>query len=90
MYEYAKGNARAVPEWLNLELEQSLLEESITDAKTVIISAFKSMIIDKVRILLGAKALQIRKKAIGIMTHSIINLPNLNGRTHMHTRDSNP
>jgi hypothetical protein len=37
-----------IPEWINLELEQSLLEESLSD-ETGSNNAFESMIIDKVK-----------------------------------------
>jgi len=54
IYEYA-GN-RQVPEWFNKELEQTLLEDSISDSKEAIVSAFESMVIDKTRNLIGVKA----------------------------------
>jgi Bifunctional DNA primase/polymerase, N-terminal len=47
IYEYV-GN-RQVPEWFNKELEQSQLEESLSDSKEAIISAFESMVIDKTK-----------------------------------------
>jgi hypothetical protein len=53
MYEYATGNDKAVPDWFSLELEQSLLEESLSDTKQAVITAFEDMIIDKVRVLQG-------------------------------------
>jgi hypothetical protein len=54
IYEYA-GN-RQVPEWFNKELEQSQLEDSISDSKEAIVSAFESMVIDKTKNLIGVKA----------------------------------
>ena len=56
IYEYA-GN-RQVPEWFNKELEQTLLEDSISDSKEAIISALESMVIDKTRNLIGVKAFE--------------------------------
>jgi hypothetical protein len=53
IYEYADN--RQIPEWFNKELEQSQLEDSISDSKEAIISAFESMVIDKTRNLIGVK-----------------------------------
>ena len=54
IYEYA-GN-RQVPGWFNKELEQTLLEDLISDSKEAIIRAFESMVIDKTKNLFGFKA----------------------------------
>ena len=56
IYEYA-GN-RQVPEWFNKELEQSQLEDSLSDSKEAIISAFETMVIDKTKNLFGVKAFE--------------------------------
>ncbi len=56
IYEYA-GN-RQVPEWFNKELEQTLLEDSLSDSKEAIISAFETMVIDKTKNLFGVKAFE--------------------------------
>jgi hypothetical protein len=56
IYEYADN--RQIPEWFNKELEQTLLEDSISDSKEAIISAFESMVIDKTRNLIGIKAFE--------------------------------
>ena len=46
------------PEWFNKELEQSLLEDLISDSKEAIIRAFESMVIDKTKNLFGVKAFE--------------------------------
>jgi hypothetical protein len=56
IYEYADN--RQIPEWFNKELEQTLLEDSISDSKEAIISVFESMVIDKTRNLIGVKAFE--------------------------------